>query len=87
MFVCFGFMPIPCMINVYIIGRILSSSKDKGVCEDQNGASLNGDPPKENESKVAHLSQFLPTSRRIVQFSNGKVIFFPFPFHRFYCSM
>lgn len=55
-----------------IVGRILSSSKDKGVCEDQNGASLNGDPPKENESKVAHLSQFLPTSRRIVQFSNGK---------------
>lgn len=54
-----------------IVGRILSSTRDRKACEDHNGASLKGDCT-ESGSKGAHLSQFLPTSRRIVQFSNGK---------------
>ncbi|KAE9585670.1 hypothetical protein Lal_00010030 [Lupinus albus] len=44
-----------------IVGRILSSLKDPKVCEDHNGSYVQ-----------PHISQFLPTSRRIVQFSNGK---------------
>ncbi|EXC12837.1 Ethanolamine-phosphate cytidylyltransferase [Morus notabilis] len=54
-----------------IVGRILSSTKDKKASEDLNNTSLKG-YHKESGSKGAHLSQFLPTSRRIVQFSNGK---------------
>ncbi|KAG6627801.1 hypothetical protein I3843_15G132200 [Carya illinoinensis] len=55
-----------------IVGRILSSVSDTKVHQDCNSTSLHGEPQKESESKVAHISQFLPTSRRIVQFSNGK---------------
>ncbi|KAF3437288.1 hypothetical protein FNV43_RR20041 [Rhamnella rubrinervis] len=55
-----------------IVGRILGSLRDRKVSEDQNDTSLNGDPKGESQPKGAHLSQFLPTSRRIVQFSNGK---------------
>lgn len=55
-----------------IVGRILSSVSDTKVNLDCNGTSLHGEPQKGSESKVAHVSQFLPTSRRIVQFSNGK---------------
>ncbi|KAF5469328.1 hypothetical protein F2P56_013413 [Juglans regia] len=55
-----------------IVGRILSSVRDTKVNLDCNGTSLHGEPQKGSESKVAHVSQFLPTSRRIVQFSNGK---------------
>ncbi|XP_040996895.1 ethanolamine-phosphate cytidylyltransferase-like [Juglans microcarpa x Juglans regia] len=55
-----------------IVGRILSSVSDTKVYPDCNGTSLHGEPQKGSESKVAHISQFLPTSRRIVQFSNGK---------------
>lgn len=43
------------------------------ACEDHNNASLPRDPLRAIQSKGAHLSQFLPTSRRIVQFSNCKV--------------
>ena len=32
------------------------------------------------QPKASHLSHFLPTSRRIVQFSNGKVCNFDFSF-------
>lgn len=54
-----------------IVGRILSSTKDEKACGGHNDASVKGDR-NESGSKGAHLSQFLPTSRRIVQFSNGK---------------
>ncbi|TKY60778.1 Ethanolamine-phosphate cytidylyltransferase [Spatholobus suberectus] len=53
-----------------IVGRILSSLRDPKICEDHNGTEVK--PQEENQSKASHLSQFLPTSRRIVQFSNGK---------------
>lgn len=59
--------------NYVHVGRILSSTRDKQVCGDDNNMLLKGDSHKENQFKAAHLSQFLPTSRRIVQFSNGKV--------------
>uniref|UniRef100_A0A2N9G3Y5 Ethanolamine-phosphate cytidylyltransferase n=1 Tax=Fagus sylvatica TaxID=28930 RepID=A0A2N9G3Y5_FAGSY len=55
-----------------IVGRILSSMRDTKGSQDHNGTSLCGEPRKESGSKGAHVSQFLPTSRRIVQFSNGK---------------
>ncbi|KAE8125964.1 hypothetical protein FH972_020724 [Carpinus fangiana] len=55
-----------------IVGRILSSARDAKDCQDCNGTSLHGEPHKESESKGPQISQFLPTSRRIVQFSNGK---------------
>ncbi|KAK8515556.1 hypothetical protein V6N13_139465 [Hibiscus sabdariffa] len=47
-----------------IVGRILSSMKDNKSSE--------GDSCKRQQSQRGQLSQFLPTSRRIVQFSNGK---------------
>ena len=55
--------------------------KDTKTHEDQNGStSLRGERDNTNEvqgekgqSKCLHLSHFLPTSRRIVQFSNGEV--------------
>jgi len=56
------------------VGRILSYVRVPEVSQDHNG-SLCGEPHKESQSKGAHVSQFLPTSRRIVQFSNGKVLF------------
>jgi hypothetical protein len=49
----------------------MSSLNDQKNCEDRNGTDVK--PQEECQSKVSHLSQFLPTSRRIVQFSNGKV--------------
>lgn len=63
------------LIELNVLGRILGSLRDRKVSEDHNDTSLNGDPIKESQPKGAHLSQFLPTSRRIVQFSNGKVSF------------
>lgn len=53
-----------------IVGRIMSSLKEQKNCEDRNGTDVK--PQEECQSKVSHISQFLPTSRRIVQFSNGK---------------
>ncbi|AET05095.1 putative ethanolamine-phosphate cytidylyltransferase [Medicago truncatula] len=53
-----------------IVGRIMSSLKEQKICEDRNGTDVK--PQEECQSKVSHISQFLPTSRRIVQFSNGK---------------
>ncbi|KAE8678804.1 Ethanolamine-phosphate cytidylyltransferase [Hibiscus syriacus] len=47
-----------------IVGRILSSMKDNKSSE--------GDSFKRQQSQRGQLSQFLPTSQRIVQFSNGK---------------
>uniref|UniRef100_A0A2P2L6S6 ethanolamine-phosphate cytidylyltransferase n=1 Tax=Rhizophora mucronata TaxID=61149 RepID=A0A2P2L6S6_RHIMU len=51
-----------------IVGRILYSIKDEKVREDL----LPGDAHEESQSNDSHMSHFLPTSRRIVQFSNGK---------------
>lgn len=54
--------------NCSLVGRILLSLKDT----ERDNSSLNG----ENHGSIseeAHISQFLPTSRRIVQFSNGEV--------------
>lgn len=53
-----------------IVGRIMSSLKEQKNCEDRSGTDVK--PQEECQSKVSHISQFLPTSRRIVQFSNGK---------------
>ncbi|CAK7345560.1 unnamed protein product [Dovyalis caffra] len=56
-----------------IVGRILSSLKGTEARENHDDtSSLPGDAPKGSRSNSAHISQFLPTSRRIVQFSNGK---------------
>lgn len=54
-----------------IVGRILASMEDKEVSEvneEHNGMNTS----LESHSKSKHASNFLPTSRRIVQFSNGK---------------
>ncbi|KAK1367473.1 Ethanolamine-phosphate cytidylyltransferase [Heracleum sosnowskyi] len=62
-----------------IVGRILASQKDSKTHEDDNVSSQHIEADKlnklENDKKVANgqqMSHFLPTSRRIVQFSNGK---------------
>ncbi|KAE9607614.1 hypothetical protein Lal_00026699 [Lupinus albus] len=53
-----------------IVGRIMTSLRDPKVSEDHNGTDEK--PQAENQSQSSHISQFLPTSRRIVQFSDGK---------------
>ena len=52
------------------------------VCEVHEGSSLHGEPDntnnnrgEESHAKGGHISHFLPTSRRIVQFSNGGKVF------------
>jgi ethanolamine-phosphate cytidylyltransferase len=54
-----------------IVGRILSSIKDVKA---ENGNVVDGKNTQgvNVPSKGSHMSRFLPTSRRIVQFSNGK---------------
>ncbi|XP_052182562.1 ethanolamine-phosphate cytidylyltransferase-like isoform X2 [Diospyros lotus] len=55
-------------------GRILASVKDMKIKE---GSDLHGEPNnintqgEESLARSNHISHFLPTSRRIVQFSNG----------------
>lgn len=52
---------------------------DTKVCEDPDDKlSSPGDSFNGHQSNSAHVSQFLPTSRRIVQFSNGKVFLMSF---------
>lgn len=53
-----------------IVGRIMSSLRHQKTGDDHNGTDVKSQ--EESQPKVSHLSQFLPTSRRIVQFSNGK---------------
>ncbi|KAK6789828.1 hypothetical protein RDI58_013628 [Solanum bulbocastanum] len=60
-----------------IVGRILSSAKS--ISQNRSNSSLpskddnmNHVHAEEKMSKIDHISSFLPTSRRIVQFSNGK---------------
>lgn len=61
-----------------IVGRILSTSQDRSVQKDDNDPSSHRKPcgikqtTEDKQSRVGHISHFLPTSRRIVQFSNGK---------------
>ncbi|WOH07255.1 hypothetical protein DCAR_0626684 [Daucus carota subsp. sativus] len=62
-----------------IVGRILASHKDSKSSQDDNISSQHTETDNmnklENDKKVANsqqMSHFLPTSRRIVQFSNGK---------------
>ncbi|KAK4414893.1 Ethanolamine-phosphate cytidylyltransferase [Sesamum alatum] len=60
-----------------IVGRILSCIKDvksEEVCLESSGAFDNLNNTQHNRPLIhgGHISHFLPTSRRIVQFSNGK---------------
>lgn len=54
-----------------IVGRILTV-RDKSVTKDSDDSTSQEEPSGVKKPKVGHLSHFLPTSRRIVQFSNGK---------------
>lgn len=72
MFLFFSYIFRSCFV-----GRILSSAKS--ISQDSTKASLPGDDnmngvyAEEKMAKIDQISRFLPTSRRIVQFSNGKV--------------
>ncbi|MFQ6651128.1 hypothetical protein Gotur_022588 [Gossypium turneri] len=55
-----------------IVGRILSSVNDNKGVGDNNSTLSKVDSSKRRQLQRGQLSQFLPTSRRIVQFSNGK---------------
>lgn len=62
------------------VGRILSTDKDIKVNKEFSESPRSGKSENLNDSqstgslaKGGHVSHFLPTSRRIVQFSNGKV--------------
>ncbi|KAK8604896.1 hypothetical protein V6N13_082361 [Hibiscus sabdariffa] len=55
-----------------IVGRILSSVKDTEGGGDNTGKLSKGDLGERHQSQRGQISQFLPTSQRIVQFSNGK---------------
>ncbi|GKA04927.1 ethanolamine-phosphate cytidylyltransferase-like protein [Tanacetum coccineum] len=54
-----------------IVGRILASMDDKEVSEG-NGEYNGVITSTESHSISKHASNFLPTSRKIVQFANGK---------------
>ncbi|KAG8376354.1 hypothetical protein BUALT_Bualt09G0054400 [Buddleja alternifolia] len=57
-----------------IVGRILSCMKDVKVdkdCQPGEFENLNNTHNNKSMAKGGHVSHFLPTSRRIVQFSNG----------------
>lgn len=55
-----------------IVGRILLTVQDISVHEDNDDSSSHEEPHRVKQCRVGHVSHFLPTSRRIVQFSNGK---------------
>ena len=55
------------------IGRILLTFKQKDADTDLNVAVAEKAGEKSNEEVKSQLSHFLPTSRRIMQFSNGQV--------------
>ncbi|XWS71014.1 hypothetical protein CRYUN_Cryun03dG0100600 [Craigia yunnanensis] len=55
-----------------IVGRILSSVKDAKSIGDNNSKLLKGNSGERHQSLRGQISQFLPTSRRIVQFSSGQ---------------
>lgn len=61
------------------VGRILSSAKSfSQECSNSSlprkDDNMNHVHAEEKMTKIDHISSFLPTSRRIVQFSNGKVL-------------
>ncbi|GAA0164806.1 nucleotidyltransferase [Lithospermum erythrorhizon] len=61
-----------------IVGRILSAygdakdSKDSGPSIQSDADHVTKTSTDKNDANGGHISHFLPTSRRIVQFSNGK---------------
>ncbi|XP_021724989.1 ethanolamine-phosphate cytidylyltransferase-like [Chenopodium quinoa] len=61
-----------------IVGRILLTGRDQSAHKDSDDLTLHEEScgvkqvTKIKQPTVGHLSHFLPTSRRIVQFSNGK---------------
>jgi len=55
------------------IGRILLTFKQKDADTDLNVAIAEKAGEKSNDEVKSQLSHFLPTSRRIMQFSNGQV--------------
>lgn len=60
-----------------IVGRILLTVRDRSDQKDSDDPTLHEESHVKQATgkklpKVGHLSHFLPTSRRIVQFSNGK---------------
>lgn len=68
------------VLNHIFVVRILSSSKSRNTPQDCSNSSPTGEADsinnkcgEEKQAKGGHISHFLPTSRRIVQFSNGKV--------------
>ena len=54
-------------------GRILLTFKQKDADTDFNVAVDEKAGAEPNDEVKSHLSHFLPTSRRIMQFSNGQV--------------
>ena len=54
-------------------GRILLTFKQKDTGTDLNVAVAEKAGEKSNDEVKSQLSHFLPTSRRIMQFSNGQV--------------
>ncbi|KAL0308320.1 UNVERIFIED_CONTAM: Ethanolamine-phosphate cytidylyltransferase [Sesamum radiatum] len=63
--------------STYIVGRILSCMKDAKsdkLFSESSGEvdNLNNRQSSKSQVNGGHISHFLPTSRRIVQFSNGK---------------
>lgn len=68
-----------CVLFLYV-GRILASIEEKKGTQVSNESLENGEHNEMNKSvesllKCKNASSFLPTSRRIVQFSNGKVLY------------
>ncbi|XP_066330132.1 ethanolamine-phosphate cytidylyltransferase-like isoform X2 [Miscanthus floridulus] len=57
-----------------IVGRILLTFKQKDADTDLNVAVAEKAGEKSNEEVKSQLSHFLPTSRRIMQFSNGQFL-------------
>lgn len=67
-------------LNHIFVGRILSASKSGDSPQDCSNSTPVGEADDiknkfgaEKQAKGGQMSHFLPTSRRIVQFSNGKV--------------
>lgn len=67
-------------LDSHFVGRILSASRNGNTPQDCSNPTPVGkaDDIKnkfgaEKQAKAGQISHFLPTSRRIVQFSNGKV--------------
>ena len=69
------------------LGRILSWVKEANVgklclesSQSDESENINSSATNKVQAKGVQVSSFLPTSRRIVQFSNGKVSFRSFAY-------